>query len=64
MKNGTKLEGGMVRASSISTSDVFNCRDFSVFEHERSIGTGFRLSEELIQDPFPRTADREMLSLK
>ena len=26
----------------------------SVFEHERSIGTGFRLGE-LIQDPFPRT---------
>ena len=40
-------------------SNVFNCRDLSVFEHERSIGTGFRLSEELIQDPLPRTADCE-----
>jgi hypothetical protein len=45
-------------------SDLFSCKDLSVFERERSIGTGFRLSEELIQVPFPRTADREMLSLK
>jgi len=44
-------------------SDVFIYRD-SVSEHERSIGTGFLLTEELTQDPFPRTADCEMLLSK
>lgn len=58
------LEQQLTLARNQASDVLFNCRDFSVFEHERSIGTGFRLSEELIQDPLPRTADCEMLSLR